>query len=119
MHVYRSGNMDSGDVSTVMARQRELDYGYQSGRSPSHFLITLLMICSGLVTKSMLSRADFLISALWHIKILTTRSFDNTLGWSDDWCKTLVNMPCRIKTRLMMYVARNFTVKGLIHEKHR
>ena len=71
------------------------------------------------MTKSMLSRADFLRSALWRVKTLTTRSFDNTLGGSDDWCKTSVKMPCRIKTRLMMYVARNFAVEGLIHEKHR
>ena len=77
------------------------------------------MTCSGLVAKSISSRAGFLSSALWRLKTLTTRSFDNALGGSDDWSKTSVKTPCRIKTRLMMYVARNFAVEGLIHRKHR
>ncbi len=64
----------------------------------------------------MSSRAGFL---RWRVKTLTTRSFDNSLGGSDDRSKTSVKTACRIKTRLMMYVARNFAVEGLIHRKNR
>jgi hypothetical protein len=82
----------------------------QSGRS---FLMTLSITCSGLVAKLLSSRACFVRSALWRVKAVTTRSFDNTLGGSDDWSKTSAKTLCRIKTRLMMYVARNFAVEGL------
>jgi hypothetical protein len=74
----------------------------QSGRSPSRFLITLSMTCSGLMAKSESSRAGLLRLAFWRVKTLTRMSFDNALGGSDDWSKTSVKTPCRIKTRLMM-----------------
>lgn len=74
----------------------------RSGRSLSRFLITLSMTCSGLMAKSGSSRAGFFRLAFWRIKTLTTRSFDNALGGSDDWSKISVKTPCRTKTRLMM-----------------